>query len=575
MLCMLLSLKEAMLFQLQINEKLKIKFESKYNNELYHNHLIDMQTYNKKHLIIFIIAFISCKSTINHNPSIETLIENEVQMDEKVPNPKGLRHFMDGQLLMNQGDFAMAIIEFQQALTLDPNVSAIHTAIAESYWNLGKPKLSENHLLRAIKNDPKDKQALQMISDQYILEKKFTEATTYLQKLNKLFPNESRYLIALAELKKVNQDYKGAMELYLEAYSLDPNRNELLETAGRFAFQIKDEQKAKTIFKKLSEIDLDQPRYLSIYVDLLSRSESFREGIAFVEKLNKEYGETAERKAQLALLLYRSGEDDKALILLESLVKDSPNNPSYYFSLFDIYMDKNQIGKAAILGDKLIANFPEDWRGYYSRSLVFVNEKDNQGVISLLAPVSSTFEKIFSIQYLMGLSNYQIKEYEEAEKYFVNALKIRPDSKNILHSMAILYDEINQFDKSDSIYIKLINIDSTDAQAFNNYAYSLVEREIELEKALDLASKAIEQEPNNSSYLDTIGWIYFKQNNFKKAQHYIEISLKINNDNAVVLEHLGDVLMKFNRFSDAKDLYRRALSLDKSNLRLKEKVSSE
>ena len=534
-----------------------------------------MQTYNKKHLIIFIITLFSCKTTINHNPSIETSIKNEVQMDKKVPNPKGLRHFMDGQLLMNQGDFAMAIIEFQQALTLDPNVSAIHTAIAESYWNLGKPKLSETHLLIAIKNDPKDKQALQMISDQYILEKKFTEASNYLQKLNKLYPNESRYLIALAELKKVNQDYKRAMELYLEAYSLDPNRNELLETAGRFALQIKDEEKAKTIFKKLSEIDLDNPRYLSIYVDLLSRSESFQEGIAFVETLNKEYGETAERKAQLALLLYRSGEHDKALTLLESLVKDSPNNPNYYFSLFDIYMDKNQINKAAILGDKLIANFPEDWRGYYSRSLVFVNENDNQGVISLLAPVSSTFEKIFSIQYLMGLSNYQIKEYEEAEKYFVNALKIRPDSKNILHSMAILYDEISKFDKSDSIYIKLINIDSTDAQAFNNYAYSLVEREIELEKALDLASKAIEQEPNNSSYLDTIGWIYYKQNNFKKAQYYIEASLKINKDNAVVLEHLGDVLMKINRSSDAKDLYRRALSLDKSNQRLKGKVSFE
>ena len=40
----------------------------------------------------------------------------------------------------------------------------------------------------------------------------------------------------------------------------------------------------------------------------------------------------------------------------------------------------------------------------------------------------------------MGLSNYQIKEYEEAEKYFVNALKIRPDSKNILHKILIAGD---------------------------------------------------------------------------------------------------------------------------------------
>jgi len=529
----------------------------------------------KKNLVLVILLLIGCKSSLNHSPSINNSAENQDNIEEKVPNPKGLRHFMDGQLLMNQGDFAMAIIEFQQALSFDPNVSAIHTAIAESYWNLSKPKLSEKHLLIAINNDVKDKQALQMISDQYILEKKFTEAAIYLQKLNNFYPNDPKYIIALAELKKINQEYKEAMELYLEAYELDSNRDELLETAGRFALQIKDEEKAKTIFKKLSETDIDQPRYLSIYVDLLSRSGLFQEGIDFVKSLNKEYGENPERKAQLAILLYRSGEKEKAITLLELLVKDFSNNPNYYFSLFDIYMDEKQLDKAAILGDKLIANFPEDWRGYYSRSLVFMNEKDNKAIISLLAPVSSTFQKIFSIQYLMGLSNYQIKEYEEAEKFFINALKISPESINVLHSMAILYDEIDQFEKSDSIYIKLITIDNNDAQAFNNYAYSLVERGIELEKALDLASKAIELEPNNASYLDTIGWIYYKKNNFKKAQSFIEESLKINNDNAVVLEHLGDVLMKINKTSDAINLYKQALSIDKSNQRLKGKVSPE
>ena len=530
---------------------------------------------NKNYLIITLLILISCKTTSNRNLSIDSSTENIVEIDKNIPDPKGLRHFMDGQLLMNQGDFAMAIIEFQQALALDPNVSAIHTAIAESYWNLGKPKLSEDHLLQAIKNDPTDKQALQMISDQYILEKKYSEATNYLQKLNILYPDEPRYIIALAELKKINQKYKEAIELYLKAYSFDSSRNELLETAGRLSLQINDEEKAKAIFKKLAKINLDESRYLSIYIDLLSRSESFQEGIEFIETLNKQYGETSDRKAQFALLLFRSGKKEESIILLEALVNDSPNNPNYYFSLFDIYMEQNQIVKASILGDKLITNFPEDWRGYYSRSLVFMNENNNQSVISLLEPVSTTFEKVFSIQYLLGLSNYQIKEYKETEKYFVNALKIRPDSKNVLHSMAILYDEIDQFDKSDSIYIKLISIDNKDAQAFNNYAYSLVEREMQLKKALDLASKAIELEPNNSSYLDTIGWIYFKQKNFKKAQYYIQKSLDLNKANAVVLEHLGDVMIKVDRLSEAKDLYRRALLLDKSNQRLKLKVSSE
>ena len=532
-----------------------------------------MNSINSKILLLLLIF--GCNSAVNHQPSPKVLKIEESKKSQKVPNPKGLRHFMDGQLLMSQGDYAMAIIEFQQSLSFDTDVGAIHTAIAECYWNLGKIKLAEKHLLITLQTNPEDKQALQMIADQYILEKNFKAAASPLQKLNKLYPNESKYVIALAELKKIDQDFKGAMKLYLAAYSIDPERLELLEVAGRFAIQIDDEEMAKNIFKKLSEIDFNQSRFLSIYIDLLSRSKSFQEGITFIEELNKKHGDSIDRKAQLALLHYRSGAKDKAVRLFRSLIQNSPENPNYYFSLFDIYMEENNISEATDLGDKLIANFPEEWRGYYSRALVFMNQSNSKAVLELLLPVSETFNTIFPIQYLLGISNNQLKKYVEAEKYFVNALIIKPDSSNVLHSMGILYDEIEQFQKSDKIYLKLISIDSTDAQAFNNYAYSLVERDFELKKALTLAEKAVELEPNNPSYLDTIGWIHFKQNNIKKAKYYIELSLKISEENATVLEHLGDILMKIDKFDEAISLYKRALLLDKSNQRLKDKVSSE
>ena len=63
-----------------------------------------------------------------------------------------------------------------------------------------------------------------------------------------------------------------------------------------------------------------------------------------------------ERRAQLGLLYYRSGLTDKAHELLESAIMGSPNNPNYYFSLFDIYMEKLEYKKAADLADKLITN---------------------------------------------------------------------------------------------------------------------------------------------------------------------------------------------------------------------------
>ena len=67
-------------------------------------------------MLLGAMALIGCGSSKPQAIVDASTIVPEVVQEEKAPNPEGLRHFMDGQLLMNQGDFAMAIIEFQQAL---------------------------------------------------------------------------------------------------------------------------------------------------------------------------------------------------------------------------------------------------------------------------------------------------------------------------------------------------------------------------------------------------------------------------------------------------------------------------
>ena len=522
------------------------------------------------------LIFFGCGTTATKppTPKEEAATQNTPQ-SEKAPNPEGLRHFMDGQMMMNQGDFAMAIIEFQQAVELDPGVGAIHTSIAECYWNLGKPDVAEKHLKKALKLDSKDELALQMLADQYILQKNYEAAQNPFEQLHQLKPDEVKYIIALAELEKLKQNYSGSLKLYQDAFELEPSQLKLLETAGRLALQTKDFEQAQSIFKRLTGLDPNQPQYMGRYIDLIMNKKNYQEGIEFIKKLNAEYGESPDRIAQMGLLLYQVGEKKEALKLLELAVDNSPENPNYYFSLFDLYMNADDNKNASKVADQLVSNFPEDWRGYYSRSLVYMDEKKPKKVISLLGPVSDTFEKIFSIQYLLGLGHNQLKQFGEARKYFIKALNIRPNSPNVLHSMAILYDEVKEWEKSDEIYISLIKSDSTDAQAFNNYAYSLVERNHNLDKALTLAKKAIALDPDNPSYLDTIGWIYFKLNENDKAREYIETSVGIKGDNAVVLEHLGDIFMKLQKVDDAMDYYQRALELDKNNAQLIKKVFPE
>ena len=90
--------------------------------------------------------------------------------------------------------------------------------------------------------------------------------------------------------------------------------------------------------------------------------------------------------------------------------------------------------------------------------------------------------------------------------------------------------------------MELIASDSTDAQAYNNYAYSLVERGENIEFALELAKNAIRLEPESAAYLDTIGWIYFKLSLHDEALIYIRESIAIDSNNVTIREHYDEIM---------------------------------
>ena len=124
----------------------------------------------------------------------------------------------------------------------------------------------------------------------------------------------------------------------------------------------------------------------------------------------------------------------------------------------------------------------------------------------------------------------------------------------------------------DSIYERALQIDSQNALVNNNYAYSLSERGERLNIALKMVEIAITAVPDNSSYLDTIGWVYFKLGKYQEAKNYLEKAIEIGGESAVMLEHLGDVMSKLGDAQKAKMLWQKAYEFDKTNVTLKSKI---
>jgi Tfp pilus assembly protein PilF len=87
-----------------------------------------------------------------------------------------------------------------------------------------------------------------------------------------------------------------------------------------------------------------------------------------------------------------------------------------------------------------------------------------------------------------------------------------------------------------------------------------------------MSKQAITAEPDNSAYLDTYGWILFRQENYTDAAVYIEKSVATGKASAVVHEHLGDVYLKLGRKEQAIELWKKALEMDSKNETVKEKI---
>jgi tetratricopeptide (TPR) repeat protein len=97
--------------------------------------------------------------------------------------------------------------------------------------------------------------------------------------------------------------------------------------------------------------------------------------------------------------------------------------------------------------------------------------------------------------------------------------------------------------------------------AQNNLGYFLAERNEKLDEALKLIQEALKSEPENPSYLDSLGWVYYKQGKLDLAEEYLKKALKYDTSSATIHEHLGDVYQKQGKVEPAKASWQKALTL--------------
>ena len=137
-----------------------------------------------------------------------------------------------------------------------------------------------------------------------------------------------------------------------------------------------------------------------------------------------------------------------------------------------------------------------------------------------------------------------------------------PADNTIAFELGATFDRQKRFSDAEAAFKLLISRDPQNAPALNYLGYMLAERGERLEESVDYVKKALDIEPNNGSYLDSLGWAYFKADKLDLAEGNLKRAADQLTTNSVVQNHYGDVLLKLGRYDDAIAAFNRALSGD-------------
>lgn len=504
---------------------------------------------------------------------------------------------------------SLALKNSQKSVELDPkNLDYLHL--------LGKVYLSSKLTDSAIQTyqkivelDTTNMEALFTLGYLYEQENPLQALETY-KKIISIAGPEWSALVRMADLYDRMGNIDEAVKTIEDLAALDPSNINLQRLLLETYIKGEKTEKALKFAEELLITYPDDPGILELQAQAFIMKDDWNSAAKVYNSLFKNPNLPYAAKYRVALAYYTQSFRDSSITdvsqnLFETLDRDT-TDWQIKFYLGDIAMRKGADSVAAGYYNQVIdlAGWnPEPWMRLGG---LYFDNREYRKAIEVLSKGIEHFPDDFTINLILGISHSQVEEYKESEPYLKKAVRLNQNDVVALSSYAftlnqldstdlaiqyinkslkidsanaelwgmlgMIYNDQKKFDECDKAYSKAYSLDPSNPLINNNYAYSLAERRVQLDKALEMASLAVEKEPGNSSYLDTKGWVHFQMGEFDKAKELIEKSYKMDEDNPEVVEHLADVLFKIGDKEKAKELWRKAMELGSDNEQLKTKI---
>jgi tetratricopeptide (TPR) repeat protein len=500
----------------------------------------------------------------------------EILKLEKDPDNLVEDHLLLGRLYRLNNDLTKAENEFKTAVKMQPDSEDAVTTLAYLYNEEG----DSGHAIAALNSVPEASRSAKLYSAMgytYEQQKDYKKAIEAYRHAIELDRDNLDAIRGLAQ----NLQNDGQTQAALEQYKIIADANpedaqtylrmaEIYKKAGQFDEALDNLKKAQAIVQDSVEVPYEmasiyqaQGRYdeaAQTLKDLLDKTEkadgSYTQGdknnrAVFLERLGSDYRDMG--SSQLAIETFRKmialGGDD--------------NVARGYQEIIDSYREDKNWPQATATAKEAVQRLPNnrDLKMVYASQLADTGNPDAalQQVKALLTGKAEDREVYIALSQMYS----RLKRWPEAEEAINKAdqLSTKPEDKQYTAFVkGSIYERQKKYDTAEQEFKRILSSDPQNAMTLNYYGYMLADRGVRLEEAIAYIKKAVELDPANGAYLDSLGWAYFKLGKYDQAEENLGKALQHTPNDPTVQDHIGDVYQKTGRLKQAAAHWERAVN---------------
>lgn len=473
----------------------------------------------------------------------ESVLQTFLQHD--ADNPAALEQL--SQIYLDDSKASQAISLLTRAAD-ESSSPDVYELLGHAYFEVEDFPKAEQAYRKAMEGDPDEPIHLEGLAKSLFAEQKYADALSAYNKLVTVEPDAYENYLRIGEIDRLLGKYSDAETALEHAKQLAPGNPEILDSEAR-------------LYEAQGRFD-DAAKVLT---DLISRmQEKGSEGAGgddtggesqptgALEVLYEHLGEVYEEQGNYTSAIHTYQQ-------MEQLGPDAQKRAQML--LANAYQENSDVDDAIGEMKKALDASPNDERLTMELAALYGEKADPADATKLLSGLLHGTDADQRIYLAMAQVQERGKAFAEAEHSAEKAEQMSHETSQKEMAWLMLgdiYERQKKYEQAERQFRKALNADPNDSTALNDFGYMLAERNVRLAEATDMIERAVKQEPSNGAFLDSLGWVYYKQDKLAEAEDYLKKAVDREAHDPTILGHLGDVYLKLGDDERAEAVMERA-----------------